>query len=156
MSPGHLVQTLQDASLDVGRAGGSGVGGNRQTSVSYYDKGPIVGLLLDAKIRHASNGARSLDDVMRLEVKRWSGAHGFTPDEFQSTAAEAAHLDLKAFFHSTLETVDEMDYTEMLDWFGLRFASTAAGAPNAWTLEVRPDATAAQQAHLTALVAPTK
>ena len=155
-SPGHLVQTLQDASLDVGRSGGSGVGGNRQNTVSYYDKGPIVGLLLDAKIRRASNDARSFDDVMRLEVKRWSGAHGFTPEEFQATAAEASHLDLKAFFHSTLETVDELDYTEMLDWFGLRFASTENGAPNAWSLEVRPDATAAQHSHLAALLAPTK
>jgi predicted metalloprotease with PDZ domain len=155
-SPGHLVQTLQDASLDVGRSGGSGVGGNRQATVSYYDKGPIVGLLLDAKIRRASNGARSFDDVMRLEVKRWSGEHGFTPEEFQSTAAEASRMDLKAFFHSTLETVDELDYTEMLDWFGLRFASTEAGGPNAWSLEVRPEATAAQKAHLAALLAPSK
>ena len=155
-SPGHLVQTLQDASLDVVRSGGSGVGGNRNATVSYYDKGPIVGLLLDAKIRRASNGARTFDDVMRLEVKRWSGAHGFTPEEFQSTAAEASHLDLKAFFHSALETVDELDYTEMLDWFGLRFASTETGAANAWALEVRPDATSAQRAHLSALLAAAK
>jgi hypothetical protein len=49
-----------------------------------------------------------------------------------------------------------MDYTEMLDWFGLRFASTATGAANAWSLEIRPDATAAQHAHLAALLAPTK
>src|SRR5262249_6910155 len=102
------------------------------------------------------NGVRTLDDVMRLEVKRWSGAHGFTPEEFQATAAEAAHLDLKAFFHSTLETVDELDYTEMLDWFGLRFASTDAGTPNVWALEMKPDATAAQKSHLAALLAPSK
>jgi predicted metalloprotease with PDZ domain len=156
-SPGHLLQTLQDASIDVGRGGGSGVGGNRNQTVSYYDKGPLVGLILDAKIRRASNGKLSLDDVMRTEIKRYSGEHGFTPEEFEATAAEVAKLDLKAFFQSTLRTTDELDYQEVLDWFGLRFKPNDAGTPQgAWILEARPDVTPEQRTHLAALMAPSK
>jgi len=43
----------------------------------------------------------------------------------------------------------------MLEWFGLQFdAHDAPAAP--WNLRVRPDATPAQQQHLTAFLARSK
>jgi hypothetical protein len=48
-----------------------------------------------------------------------------------------------------------VDYQEMLDWFGLRFAPNDDAA-KAWTLEVLPDATPEQQAHLAAFLAHSK
>ena len=157
-SPGRLMQTLEQASLDVAVGGStSGVGGDRNITVSYYDKGPIVGLLLDAKIRHATDDARSLDDVVRLEYERYSGERGFTPEQFQATAAEAAGLDLQAFFHATLATTEELDYSEMLEWFGLNFEEPSSSDPaKAWALRIRPDATEAQKRHLRNLLAPSK
>jgi predicted metalloprotease with PDZ domain len=146
-SPGRHVQTLEQASLDIFSTGGSGEGGDRNTNVSYYDKGLIVGLLLDAHIQHATNGRKSLDDLMRVAYARYSGAHGFTPEQWVATASEVAGTDLTAFFHSALRTTDELDYTEALDWFGLRFAPSDDPA-KAWNLEVRPDASAEQLAHL--------
>lgn len=155
-SPGRLVQTLEQASLEVGRGRGSGIGGNRAVTVSYYEKGSIVGLLLDATIRRATDDARSLDDVMRLAYARYSGERGFTPDQFQATASEVAGVDLEAFFRTTLATTDELDYGEMLDWFGLRFAEPGSADPaRAWALEIRPDATEAQTRHLRSLLAPS-
>lgn len=152
-SPGRLVQTLEQASLTVGTTSRSGVGGNRNTTVSYYDKGTVVGFLLDARIRHATDDARSLDDVMRLAYARYGGARGYTPAEFQATASEVAGIDLSAFFHSALATTDELDYREALDWFGLRFAEPGSADPaRAWALQVRPDATPAQARHLQHLV----
>ncbi|MEO7102769.1 MAG: hypothetical protein ABI311_05350 [Gemmatimonadaceae bacterium] len=149
-SPGRHVQTLEQASLDIFSTGGSGEGGNRSTTVSYYDKGLIVGLLLDARIEHATKGQKSLDDLMRLAYKRYGGAHGFTPAEWVQTASEVAGTDLTGFFHTLLQTTDEMDYSEALNWFGLRFAP-ATDPAKAWTLEIRPDATPAQSAHLNRL-----
>jgi predicted metalloprotease with PDZ domain len=154
-APGRLIQTLAQASLTVGETtASSGVGGNRDTTVSYYDKGPIVGFLLDARIRRLTGGVRSLDDVMRLAYKRYSSARGFTPDEFQAAASEVAGSDLRPFFHSVLDTIEELDYREALDWFGLRFAESDDGS-TAWTLQVKPDATAAQAAHLRQLTTGT-
>ncbi len=149
-SPGRHVQTLEQASLDIFSTGGSGIGGDRNTTVSYYDKGLIVGLLLDARIQHATNGKKSLDDMMRLAYERYGGAHGFTPDQWVSTASDVAGTNLTSFFHTLLQTTDEMDYAEALDWFGLRFASSTDPA-KAWTLEIRPDATPAQTERLNRL-----
>ena len=122
--------------------------------VDYYVKGPVVGLVLDANIRRRTNGKKSMDDLIRLEYQRWSGARGFTADDFAKTAADAVGYDIKPLLHKLVATTEEVDYTEMLDWFGLRFIT---GDPaKAWTLEVRPDATAAQKAHLAALLAHSK
>jgi predicted metalloprotease with PDZ domain len=149
-SPGRLLQTLERSSLDVWTAAGvSGVGVDPKTSVSYYVKGAVVGFLLDARIRRATEGKRSLDDVMRLAYRRFAGARGFTPDQFRTTAEEIAGVDLKDWFRRAISSTEELDYTEALDWFGLRFAASDDPA-RAWTLGVRPDATDAQRGHLVA------
>jgi len=156
-TPGRLVQTLVEASLSAGRSSSSGVGGDPKTTISYYEKGPVVGFLLDARIRRLSGEKKSLDDVMRLAYARYSGAKGFTPEQFVATANEVAGADLTEYFHELLETTHELDYAEALEWFGLRFAEPGAQDPKrAWKLEVLPDANAAQQRHLAQLVAPSR
>ncbi len=160
-SPGRLVQSLEQSSLDVWSSGTSGVGRSRDKTVNYYVKGPIVGFLLDARIQHATDGKKSLDDVMRLAYKRYGGERGFTPEEFRLTAQEIAGADLKDWFKKTISSTEELDYTEALDWFGLRFAPEPAEEPEKkekkakkWKLEIREDATEAQKGHLAKLVKP--
>ncbi len=97
-TPGRLVQALAEASLTAGTSSSSGLGGDPAKTISYYEKGPIVGFLLDARIRRLSQERRSLDDVMRLAYSRYSGAHGFTPEQFVATASEIAGADLAGFF----------------------------------------------------------
>jgi predicted metalloprotease with PDZ domain len=148
-SPGRLVQTLDQASLDVWAGGTSGVGGGAK-SISYYVKGPVVGFLLDAKIQRATKGGKSLDDVMKLTYQRYGGAKGFTADQFRKTAEEVAGIDLKEPFRKWLATTDELDYTEALDWFGLRFQQKT------WRLEFSEGATADQTGRLQAWLRNTK
>src|SRR5262249_3139508 len=126
-----------------------------ERKVDYYVKGPVAGLILDAHIRHLTNDRRSMDDVMHLEYRRWSGARGYTADEFNKTVSDAAGFDVGPLLHRLIATTEEIDYSEMLDWFGLRFAPSEDPA-HAWTLEVRPDATPGQKAHLASLLAHSK
>ena len=147
--PGRLVQTLEQASAQMFERLPA------DQKVDYYVKGPVVGLVLDAHIRKLTSGARSMDDVMRLEYQRWSGARGYTGAEFNQTVSDAAGVNVQDLLHTLIATTEEIDYSEMLDWFGLRFM-TSEDPATAWTLEVRPDATAAQKAHLAALLAPSK
>jgi predicted metalloprotease with PDZ domain len=148
-SPGRLVQTLAQSSLEVWTDSNSGVGTDPETTVSYYVKGPVVGFLLDARIRRLTYDGKSLDDVMRLALARYGGERGFTPAEFEATVAEVAGTDLSDFFAAALRSIGELDYDEALDWYGLRFAvADPTDADSAWTLEVRPDASAEQRQHL--------
>jgi TonB family protein len=143
--PGRLVQTLEQASAQMFERIPA------DQKVDYYIKGPVVGLVMDAHIRHLTNGGKSMDDVMRLEYQRWSGAHGYTADEFAQTMSDAAGIDTKELLHRLVATTEEVDYSEMLEWFGLRFMT---GDPaKAWTLEIRPDQTPTQQEHLSTFLA---
>ncbi len=152
-SPGRLVQTLEQASTTSGTTSSSGVGGNRNNTISYYDKGPLVGWILDARIRRLTDDKKNLDDVMRRAIARYSGARGFTPDEFVAAASQVAGSDLSQLFRKMLATTDELDYSEALDWFGLEFSKTETTDPaRGWVLAVRPDATTAQRKHLLQLV----
>ena len=122
--PGRLVQPLAMASYDTWIKQYRPDENSVNTSISYYTKGSLVGLVLDAHIRRLTNGVRSLDDVMRGAYARYSGARGFTPAEFQAVASEVSGSDLRPLLHRALDTTEELDYAEMLDWYGLRFATT--------------------------------
>ncbi|HTK28121.1 MAG TPA: hypothetical protein VL309_01125, partial [Vicinamibacterales bacterium] len=92
-----------------------------------------------------------LDDVMRLEYTRWSGERGYTAEEFARTASDAAGVDVAPLIHTLAASTAEIDYSQMLDWFGLRFVP---GDPaRAWTLEIDPAATPPQRRHLAAFLA---
>jgi predicted metalloprotease with PDZ domain len=143
-SPGRLVQTLEESSRRAG-AQGSGVGGDRNKTVSYYVKGPIVGWLLDVRIRKITNDRASLDDVMRLAYRRYGGERGFRPEEFVEVLSQVAGDDMSDFTHRLIGTTEELDYAEALDWFGVRFAE-------GWALEPRPDASDAARRHLQGLM----
>jgi predicted metalloprotease with PDZ domain len=150
-SPGRLKQTLAQSSLDIFSTGGSGVGGDSTKVVSYYVKGFIVGFLLDERIQRATGGTKSLDDVMRLAYTRYGGARGFTPEEFVATASEVAGRNLRPWFRRAVESTEELDYDEALQWYGLRFGP---GRERAWTLEMRANATPVQRARWKKLTAP--
>jgi predicted metalloprotease with PDZ domain len=151
-SPGRHKQTLEDSSLNVWDEGGSGVGGDPARGISYYIKGPVVAFVLDARIRTATRGKRSLDDLMRLAYRRFSGAKGFTEGQFRATAGEVAGCDLDSWFHRHLASTEEIDYSEALTCFGLRFAPSKDSAKPTWKLEPDPAASEIQKANLSDLL----
>jgi predicted metalloprotease with PDZ domain len=129
-TPGRLVSSAEQASYDAWIKLYRPDENTANTSISYYTKGAVVGWLLDARIRHATGGAKSLDDLMRLAFTRYSGEKGFTPEQFKATADEVAGTSLREFFRRSVESTEELDYSEALDWFGLRFKEARAAAPN--------------------------
>jgi predicted metalloprotease with PDZ domain len=134
-TPGRLVQSAEDASFDAWIKQYRPDENSPNVSISYYTKGAVIAFLLDAKIRSATDGAKSLDDVMRAAYERYSGAAGFTPDEFRQVAEQVSGVDLKGFWRDAIEGTGELDYDEALAAFGLDFAGEPAkphGSSKAW------------------------
>jgi predicted metalloprotease with PDZ domain len=138
-TPGRLVQSAEQSSYDAWIKLYRPDENSVNSSISYYTKGAIVGWLLDTRIRRATGGAKSLDDLMRAAFQEFSGERGFAPDQFKVTAEKVAGTPLGDFFRRTVESTEELDYNEALDWFGLRFkqdAQTTAKpgntGPKAW------------------------
>jgi len=120
-SPGKNFQSLTQASYFTWMDGPFGTAGpDKNKSISYYDKGPIVGLLLDFCIRHKTNNQKSLDDVMRYLYKTFYQIkkRGFTDAEFQMSCELVAGESLNDFFEYVY-TAKPLDYTTYLGYGGL-------------------------------------
>ena len=88
--PGRHVQPVEMASFDTWIKQYRPDENSANTSIDYYDKGATIAFVLDAKIRKATSGAKTLDDAMRLAYQRYSGARGYTPEQFQQVMSEVA------------------------------------------------------------------
>ena len=125
-TPGRSVSSVEQASFDAWIKLYRPDENTGNTSISYYVKGAVIAWLLDVRIRTATDGAKSLDDLMRLAFARFSGERGFSQAEFRATAEEIAGVPLNEFFRHAVESTEELDYGEALDWFGLRFKKAHA------------------------------
>ena len=120
-TPGRLVSPVSMSSYDTWIKQYRPDENIANVSINYYSKGAVIAFLLDARIRKSSNGTRTLDDGMRWMLQRYSGEKGYTPEQFYQVMSEAAGTDLKGWFAKTAESTDELEYTEALEYFGLRF-----------------------------------
>jgi predicted metalloprotease with PDZ domain len=127
-TPARLQQTVEMASYDAWIKQYRPDDNTVNSTISYYTKGAVLGFVLDARVRAATDDARSLDDVMRLAFARYSSAKGFTPEDFRKTASEVAGADLGSWFTRALETTEELDFGEALNWFGLEFQGSRPAA----------------------------
>jgi len=119
--PGRLFQSLTQASYETWSDGPFGRKGDSvDRTISYYEKGPVVGMLLDFAIRHATNNQRSLDDVMRALYQQYyrEKKRGFTDDEFREICEKVAGTALPEIFEYA-STVKEIDYAKYLGYAGL-------------------------------------
>jgi predicted metalloprotease with PDZ domain len=131
-TPGRTVQSAELASFDAWIKYYRPDENSPNVSVSYYTKGAVLAFLLDARIRRATSGARSLDDVMRAAYEKYAGPRGFTPDEFRQVAEQVAGTPLAGFWDANIEGTAELEYEEALQTLGLRFRPAAAVSTRAW------------------------
>ena len=125
---GHHYQSATDSSLNTW--GTSGVGGDRNTSISYYDNGAMLGAMLDLKIRAESRNRKSLDDVMRALYRKYylEKKRGFTDGEFRAECEAAAGGDVSEVFEYASTTRD-VDYAKYFALAGLAMDVSAQDAP---------------------------
>jgi len=109
------------------------------TSISYYPKGELIGLVLDLLIRGKTNGKASLDDVMRrmydefylksLNASYYLRGRGYTTEDFERVASEVGGLDLSGFFRRYIRGVEVLPYDDALAYLGLHLTREPARQP---------------------------
>lgn len=122
-TPGRNIQSLADSSHDTWIKLYRPNENSSNAQVSYYNKGAVAAFLLDTEIRSATDGKKSLDNVMRILYERHAGDVGYKPADFRSIVSEVADTDLTGWFDRYIDGVDEFDYSKALDWYGLQFES---------------------------------
>jgi predicted metalloprotease with PDZ domain len=123
--PGRFETSLEEASFDAWIKYYRQDENSVNNQISYYDKGEVVNMMLDVTIRTASNGAKSLDDVMRyLYNEFYKKNRNYTPADFQKAAELAAGRSLDDFFSKYVRGEAEIDYNGIVNGIGLQLAAT--------------------------------
>ncbi len=115
-SGNRMSVPLDECSRRAWESGGSGVG-----DLSYYNKGLVAGLLIDAAIRSKTSGLKSLDDVMRVMYSRYRLPNaGYEEDGVLKAINEVCGQDLTEMYNGIVYTTDEMPY-DVLSGIGLKY-----------------------------------
>ena len=154
-NPGKVHQSLIQSSYNTWSDGPFGTSGiDKNKAISYYDKGPVVGMIIDLAIRQASQNKKSLDDVMRFMYREYYQKHkrGFTDAEFQSACEQMAGKSLAAEF-DYVYTTQPIHYNQYLGYAGLELVSSVDEKGNTkktlYRIQSIPNITPAQSAILT-------
>jgi predicted metalloprotease with PDZ domain len=137
-TPGRKRQSLEASSFDAWIKLYRPDESNLNTTVSYYLKGGLTMLALDLQIRRRTEGARSLDDVLRLLWQRYGARGEPHPDQLQPVFEEASGLALTDVFERQIRGTDDPDLVEELRHVGLELrastdpAQIADGASAVW------------------------
>ncbi len=98
-------------------------------SISYYNKGELLGYLLDLAIRHSTGNRQSLDDVMRkLNDDFAKRGRTFTEEDLQKVIRDLApeFSGLGDFFTDYVSGTRELDYDTYFGYAGLHLVVTTA------------------------------
>lgn len=89
------------------------------TSISYYNKGALLAMMLDLRILAASQGKRRLDDVLKAAYADFfvTKKRGFEEHELQALIEQIAGVSVDAIFRAA-HTVEPLDYNRYLNAVG--------------------------------------
>lgn len=115
-NPARERVTLEEASWHVWEGNGMGYGG-----LSYYNKGKVVGFLLDVAIRGLTDNRKSLDDVMRFLMERYAYPKpGFEEDGILQAINRVVAQDMGALYRRMVASTEPLPYDEILRYIGFR------------------------------------
>ncbi|MGF7214184.1 putative metalloprotease with PDZ domain [Spirosoma lacussanchae] len=125
--PGSRVQSASESSWDAWIKGYRPNENSANTTISYYSKGSVLGTLLNLTILAGSNGARNMDDLMRLLYTEYykKQKRGFTDAEFRQAAEQMAGRKLDDFFGTAVNSTNPIDYNAYFAPVGLQLTNVA-------------------------------
>ena len=116
-SPGNSRFSPESVSVV---AYGAAPGSLGDYSASTHLQGELLGTMLDLIVRDVTNGARSMDDVMRAMLERFAGARGFTGQDIERTTGDVCGCNVHAFFETHVRGRQPIDFDQYLRLMGLR------------------------------------
>lgn len=123
--PGRLHLSVAEASYDAWIRHYRPNEHSKNSSISYYNKGHLLGLLLDLKIINATSGQAGLDDVMRSLYRDFAlKQRGYTSNDVKRACEKISGLKLDTFFNDYIHGVVPLPYKEVFALAGIEMDST--------------------------------
>jgi predicted metalloprotease with PDZ domain len=117
----HLTQSAEESSLDAWLEGYPYYR-RPDRSISYYNKGELLGFMLDLAVRQASQGRASLREVFQWMNENFAKDHRFFPDSdgVRQSAETVSHSDLGEFFSKYVAGTEEIPWNHFFNTVGLQ------------------------------------
>ncbi|HEY6770018.1 MAG TPA: PDZ domain-containing protein [Candidatus Sulfotelmatobacter sp.] len=130
--PAHLTQSAEESSLDAWLEGNAYYR-RPERSVSYYNNGELLGIVLDLEIREASQGRASLRELFQWMNENYAKKGQFFSDSdgVRQAAEAVSHSDLSGFFARYVSGTGEIPWDDFFRSVGLRVIEETATLPDA-------------------------
>lgn len=134
----HRTQSVEESSLDTWFDGYASYRAPER-SINYYNKGEIVGVLLDLKIRQDSRGKKSLRDLFQNMNQQYAKQGRFFSDSegVRASAETITGTDLRDFFHRYVAGIEELPYDELFSTVGLKLNKQTRSMADAGIIALR-------------------
>jgi predicted metalloprotease with PDZ domain len=103
-----------------------------ERSISYYNKGFLLGILLDLKLREVSHGRTSLRDLFQWMNEHYAKQGRFFPDStgVREAAEAISHTPFQTFFDQYVSGTDELPYNDLFQTVGLQLERKTTLVPD--------------------------
>ncbi len=139
-TPGRQVRSAEAASFDAWIKHYKPNPNTRNSAVSYYRKGTLIGFVTDMRIRRQTGNTSSLDTVMRDLYRKFgprgTEGSGYPPHAFETEVESLAGSEVRHQVSNIVSTTSDPEIDEALEWYGLaldrapaRTAAIEAGLP---------------------------
>ena len=141
-APGSRLMSAEESSLSapfIDRASHVQSTNLQNTSISYYPKGELIGMVMDLLVRGRTKGKTSLDDVMREMYQEfylnspnssyYLRGRGYKTEDLERIVSRRSGVDFSDFFKRHVRDVEMLPYEEAFAYVGLRLVKTQAKEP---------------------------
>jgi len=127
-TPGARVQTVAEASFDAWIKFYRPNENSSNSTISYYAKGEMVGLLMDLEIAKATKGTKSLDDVMKaMYLQGKTSKRGYTDAEFKAMAEKISGISFNDFYANYINGTQPAEYQKYFGYAGIKVKNENEG-----------------------------
>jgi len=125
---GNLVQPVSLSSFDAWIKQYRPDENSINTMVSYYNKGALIGMLMDLKTLQATKGAKRLDDIMKAMYEEYyqNLDRGFTDEEFKAMAEKVAGISMDDIYEY-VNQAKPIAYNDYLKFAGMELVNQLDG-----------------------------
>jgi predicted metalloprotease with PDZ domain len=111
------------------------------TTISYYNKGALLGMMLDLEIRSRTHGQKSLDDLMRSLYQKFYEApattkygpgQGYEEKDLIEAANALTGSDFTEFFKKYVAGTEALPFAQMLALAGLEPQTSLSADAGPW------------------------
>jgi predicted metalloprotease with PDZ domain len=134
--PGRKLMSAERSSLDAwyfDRSPQMQQTNFANTTISYYNKGALLGLLLDLEVRSRTHGGKTLRDVMNLLYQRfylspaatyYLRGKGYTEKDLIDAFNSVTDSDFTGFFARYVQGTDPLPYSATLGLAGMQLQTS--------------------------------